>query len=192
MVGKYIIISAPSGSGKSTIVKKIMNHKELNLHFSISVTNRKPRTNEQDGKDYFFLSNEEFQRHIDNNDLLEYEEVYKGLFYGTLKSQIEKSIIEGKNIVFDVDVVGGNSIKNYFKERALSIFIQPPSIQELRSRLLKRGTDSVEMIEKRVAKAKNELMFAHSFDVIIINDHLEKAVEETLSAIKTFLNADKD
>ncbi|HZK03982.1 MAG TPA: guanylate kinase, partial [Bacteroidaceae bacterium] len=190
--GKYIIISAPSGSGKSTIVKKIMNHKELNLHFSISVTNRKPRTNEQDGKDYFFLSNEEFQRHIDNNDLLEYEEVYKGLFYGTLKSQIEKSIIEGKNIVFDVDVVGGNSIKNYFKERALSIFIQPPSIQELRSRLLKRGTDSVEMIEKRVAKAKNELMFAHSFDVIIINDHLEKAVEETLSAIKTFLNADKD
>lgn len=192
MEGKYIIISAPSGSGKSTIVKEIMNHKELNLHFSISVTNRKPRKNERDGKDYFFLSNEDFQRHIDNNDLLEYEEVYKGLFYGTLKNQIEKSNIEGKNIVFDVDVVGGNSIKSHFKERALSIFIRPPSIKELRNRLLKRGTDSIEMIEKRVAKAKNELMFAHSFDVIIINDHLEKAVEETLSAIKTFLYVDKD
>lgn len=191
MKGKSIIISAPSGSGKSTILRKIMEHKELNLYFSISATNRKPRRDEENGRDYYFLSTDEFHRHIENNDFLEYEEVYKGSFYGTLKNQIYQRMTEGINVIFDVDVVGGCEIKRHFKEQSLSIFIQPPSVEELRRRLTKRGTDSAEMIEKRVGKVEEELKFAPLFDIVIINNILEKAVEETLSAIKKFLYGEK-
>lgn len=191
MKGKSIIISAPSGSGKSTILRKIMEHKELNLYFSISATNRKPRRDEENGRDYYFLSTDEFHRHIENNDFLEYEEVYKDSFYGTLKNQIYQRMTEGINVIFDVDVVGGCEIKRHFKEQSLSIFIQPPSVEELRRRLTKRGTDSAEMIEKRVGKVEEELKFAPLFDIVIINNILEKAVEETLSAIKKFLYGEK-
>ena len=191
MKGKSIIISAPSGSGKSTILRKIMEHKELNLYFSISATNRKPRRDEENGRDYYFLSTDEFHRHIQNNDFIKYEEVYKGSFYGTLKNQIYQRMTEGINVIFDVDVVGGCEIKRHFKEQSLSIFIQPPSVEELRRRLTKRGTDSAEMIEKRVGKVEEELKFAPLFDIVIINNILEKAVEETLSAIKKFLYGEK-
>ena len=156
--------------------------------FSISATSRAPRGSEQDGVEYFFLSADEFRRRIAADEFLEYEEVYPDCFYGTLKEQVEKRLDEGMNVVFDVDVKGGCNIKEYFGERALSIFIQPPSIAELERRLVRRGTDSAEMIAKRVAKAAYELTFAQFFDTVIVNDDLETAVEETLTRVKEFLN----
>ena len=170
-MSKLIIFSAPSGSGKSTIINFLLKQ-NLNLYFSISATSRPPRGTEQNGVEYFFLTPEEFKQHIANNDFLEYEEVYPNRFYGTLKTQVEKQLSAGQNIIFDVDVVGGCNIKKFYGDRALSLFIQPPSIDELRNRLQKRGTDSPEIIENRVAKAEFELTFANKFDAVIINDNL--------------------
>ncbi len=185
-LGKLIIVSAPSGSGKSTIIGKIMETYE-NLHFSISATSRPPRGTEQNGVEYFFLSPEEFKQKIENNEFIEYEEVYPDKFYGTLKSQVEKQLKRGENVVFDVDVKGGVNIKNIYKKRALGIYIMPPSIEELRNRLIKRGTDSLEMIEQRIEKAEKELAFADKFDKVVVNDVLDVAVEETLQIVTDFL-----
>lgn len=187
MAGKLIIFSAPSGSGKSTIINFLMKQ-NLNLAFSISATSRPPRGTEQNGVEYFFLTPEEFKKRIENNEFLEYEEVYKDRFYGTLKSQVEKQLEAGQNVVFDVDVKGGCRIKSYYGDRALSVFIQPPSIEELRRRLNGRGTDSAEVIEDRIARAEYELSFAPKFDVIVINDNLEQAEANALEKLKTFLN----
>ena len=186
MKGKLIIFSAPSGSGKSTIINYLMAQ-NLNLAFSVSATSRPPRGAEQHGVEYYFLSAEEFKQRIANDEFLEYEEVYENRFYGTLKAPIEKQLEEGYNVVFDVDVVGGCNIKKYYGERALSIFIQPPSVEELRKRLVGRGTDTPEVIESRIAKAKFELGFADKFDIVIVNDDLEKAKEDTLTTLKKFL-----
>ena len=188
MRGKCLIFSAPSGSGKSTIVNWLLQHPELKMVFSISATSRAPRGTEKDGVEYFFLSADEFRTRIANDEFLEYEEVYSGCFYGTLKEQVEKRLNEGMNVVFDVDVVGGCNIKKYFGNEALSMFIQPPSVKELERRLKARGTDSDEMIAKRVAKAGYELTFAPKFDVVIVNDNLEEAQQKALTVIKSFLN----
>lgn len=188
MPGKLIIFSAPSGSGKSTIINYLLTQ-GLNLAFSISATSRAPRGTERDGVEYFFLSPEEFKQRIANDEFLEYEEVYENRFYGTLKAQVEKQLAKGQNVVFDVDVVGGCNIKKFYGERALSVFIQPPSVEELRRRLVGRGTDTPEVIEDRVAKAEFELGFASRFDVVIVNDDLEKAKAEALQAIGGFLQA---
>lgn len=188
MNGKLIIFSAPSGSGKSTIINYLLKQ-GLNLRFSISATSRPPRGTEQNGVEYFFLSPEEFKEGIANNEFVEYEEVYPGRFYGTLKSQVEKQLAEGQNIIFDVDVVGGCNIKRFYGDRALSVFIQPPSIEELRKRLEGRGTDSPETINSRIAKAEFELSYAPKFDIIVVNDQLEKAEAQTLEAIRNFLNS---
>lgn len=185
---KLIIFSAPSGSGKSTIINYLLTC-GLDLAFSISATSRPPRGKEQHGIEYFFLSPEEFRQRIANDEFLEYEEVYTDRFYGTLKSQVENQLEAGQNVVFDVDVVGGCNIKQFYGNRALSIFIQPPSIEELRRRLVGRGTDSPEIIEDRINKAEFELSFAPKFDVVIINDDLEKAKAETLEVIKGFLQS---
>lgn len=186
--GKGFIISAPSGSGKSTIISWLMQeHPELRLAFSISCTSRPPRGTERHGVEYFFLSPEEFRSRIANNEFLEYEEVYTDRFYGTLKEQVERQMADGQNVVFDVDVKGGCNIKNFFGNRALSIFIQPPSIEELRRRLTGRGTDAADVIEDRIARAEFELSFADKFDVVIVNDDLERAKQDTLAAIQNHL-----
>lgn len=186
MNGKLIIFSAPSGSGKSTIINYLLQQ-NLNLHFSISATSRLPRGTEKDGVEYYFLSPDEFRARIAAGDFLEYEEVYTDKFYGTLKSEVERLLGEGKNVVFDVDVVGGCNIKAFYGERALSLFIQPPSVEELRKRLEGRGTDAPEVIESRIAKAEYELGFASKFDVVVINDDLEQAEAKALQIIKEFL-----
>lgn len=184
-----IIVSAPSGSGKSTIVNWLMKeHPELNLYFSISCTSREPRGTEQNGVEYFFLTEEEFREKIANDEFLEYEEVYAGRFYGTLKQQVERQLEEGQNVVFDVDVKGGVNIKKYYGDRALSLFIQPPSVEELRRRLEGRGTDTPEAIENRLAKAEYELTFAPQFDHVVINDDLETAEQDALQLLQDFLN----
>ena len=169
MAGKLIIFSAPSGSGKSTIINYLLTQ-NLRLRFSISATSRAPRGTEKNGVEY-----------------LEYEEVYTDKFYGTLKSEVERILAEGDNVIFDVDVVGGCNIKKYYGDRALSMFIQPPSIEELRRRLVGRATDAPEVIESRIAKASYELGFASKFDVVIVNDDLEKAKAEALQVIENFI-----
>ncbi len=189
-MGKLIIFSAPSGTGKSTIINWLMaEHKELRLAFSISCTSRQPRGTEKDGVEYFFLSPEEFRQRIANGEFLEYEEVYANRFYGTLKSQVERQASEGQNVVFDVDVKGGCNIKQHYGDRALSVFIQPPSVEELRRRLEARGTDAPEVIDQRIARAEYELGFASQFDRIVINDNLEKAKSEAYDIIRSFLEA---
>ena len=188
MRGKLIIFSAPSGTGKSTIISWLMKeHKELNLAFSISCTSRAPRGTEQNGVEYFFLTPEEFKQRIENDEFLEYEEVYADRFYGTLKAQVERQLEAGQNVVFDVDVKGGVNIKHFYGDDALSIFIQPPSIQELRRRLEGRGTDSPDVIDQRIARAEFELTFADKFDKIVINDILEYAEADALELIQGFL-----
>lgn len=187
LMGKLIIFSAPSGSGKSTIINHLLQQ-DLNLAFSISATSRPPRGTERDGVEYFFLTPDEFRERIARDEFLEYEEVYPGRFYGTLKSQVEKQLAAGQNVVFDVDVVGGCNIKKYYGERALSVFIQPPSVEELRRRLVGRGTDASEVIEDRVAKAEYELEFAPQFDVVVVNDNLEEAQQRAYDVIRNFLN----
>ena len=184
--GKLIIFSAPSGSGKSTIINYLMTQ-NLNLAFSVSATSRAPRGTEQHGVEYYFLSAEEFKQRIANDEFLEYEEVYENRFYGTLKAPIEKQLEEGFNVVFDVDVVGGCNIKEYYGDRALSLFIQPPSVEELRRRLEGRGTDAPEVIQQRIDKAEYELSFAPKFDKIVINDDLATAQAEALGIIKDFI-----
>lgn len=189
MQGKLIIFSAPSGSGKSTIIGRLMQRDELRLAFSISCTSRPPRGKEQDGVEYFFLSPAEFRQRIAAGEFLEYEEVYQDRFYGTLKQQVERQSAEGQNVVFDVDVKGGCNIKKYYGDRALSVFIQPPSVDELRKRLTSRGTDAPDVIEQRLARAEFELGFASEFDRIIVNDDLDRAVSEAYTTIQTFLDA---
>ena len=186
MAGKLIIFSAPSGSGKSTIINYLLQQ-SLRLRFSISATSRAPRGTEQNGVEYYFLTPEEFKARIAKGDFLEYEEVYTDKFYGTLKSEVERILDEGDNVIFGVDVVGGCNIKHYYGERALSVFIQPPSIEELRKRLVGRGTDTPEVIESRIAKAEYELSFADKFDTVVINDDLETAKANALQVIRTFL-----
>jgi len=188
MKGKMLIVSAPSGSGKSTIVQWLMKeHPELRLYFSISCTSRAPRGTEQHGVEYFFLTPDEFKAKIANNEFLEYEEVYENRFYGTLKQQVERQREAGQNVVFDVDVKGGVNIKKYYGDEALSLFIQPPSVGELRRRLEGRATDTAEAIEQRLAKAEYEMTFASQFDRIIVNDDLETAKQEALQVVKEFL-----
>lgn len=186
--GKTIIFSAPSGSGKSTIVQWLMKkHPELKLAFSISATSRKPRGTEEHGVEYFFLTPEEFKQKISEDAFVEYEEVYADLFYGTLKEQVESKLKNGINVLFDVDVKGGCNIKKYFGERALSLFIQPPSLEELRRRLVGRATDTPEMIEERLGKAELEMTYAPKFDKIVVNDELNKAKADTLKLVQDFL-----
>ena len=186
--GKLIIFSAPSGSGKSTIVNYLMReHPELNLAFSISCTSRAPRGTERNGIEYFFLSPDEFRQKISQGEFLEYEEVYQDKFYGTLKLQVDSQANRGENVVFDVDVKGGCTIKKYYGDRALSVFIQPPSIEELRCRLEGRATDAPEVIEQRLQKAKYELTFANKFDKVIVNDDLNTAKAEAYRIVSEFL-----
>ncbi len=190
MEGKLIIFAAPSGSGKSTIINSIMadgGAEDLNLHFSISATSRAPRGEEKNGVEYFFLTPEEFRQKIVNDEFVEYEEVYTDKFYGTLKSQVDKQLASGENVIFDVDVNGAMNIKKLYGKRALSIFIQPPSIEELRDRLEKRATDAPEVIAQRVERAKYELEQAEHFDEVVINDNLEVAKVEARALVEDFL-----
>lgn len=187
MEGKLLIFAAPSGAGKSTIVNFLM-HQGLNTHFSVSSTTRKKRNNEQDGVDYFFISEKEFRHSIVMNEFVEYEEVYKGTFYGTMKSQVESQLERGENVVFDVDVNGGLAIKKHYKERALSIFIMPPSKEELVNRLINRGTDTEEVIESRMQRVDYEISKANEFDRIVVNDNLEQAEHRVFEIVKEFLD----
>jgi guanylate kinase len=186
MDGKLVIISAPSGAGKTTIVKHLLDS-GLNLSFSVSATTRAKRSNETDGEDYFFLTVQEFRRKIENDEFVEWEEVYKDLFYGTLISEVERIWAKGNHVLFDVDVKGGISLKNIFGTNAIAIFIMPPSVAELENRLVKRATDTPEKIRIRVEKAKDELKSADQFDTIIVNHQLDKAKEETLKIVSSFL-----
>ena len=189
MKGKLIIFSAPSGTGKSTIINWLMQeHSELNMAFSISCTSRAPRGTERNGVEYFFLTPDEFRNRIESGEFLEYEEVYADRFYGTLKSQVERQCDEGQNVVFDVDVKGGCNIKEHYGDRALSLFIMPPSVAELRRRLESRATDTPEVIDQRIARAEFEIGFADRFDKLVVNDDLEKAKKLVLEIIEEFLN----
>ena len=186
MRGKLIIFSAPSGAGKTTIVKHLLQQ-NLDLEFSISATSRPPRYNETHTKDYHFISEKEFQQKVKNDEFLEWEEVYSGICYGTLKSEVERIRDLGKNVIFDVDVVGGLNIKKYYGNDALAIFVQPPSVKELQHRLQNRSTETDEKIQMRIEKAEHELSFANQFDVIIINDNLEVAFTEANKLLSDFL-----
>lgn len=185
-MGKAILFSAPSGCGKTTIIKELMQYFDC-FDFSISATSRAPRGEERHGVEYYFLSHEEFKQRVDAGDFLEWEEVYAGTCYGTLKSEVDRIWQEGKVIVFDVDVNGGRNIKRYFGSDALSIFVMPPSMEVLEARLRSRGTDSEEAITKRLARSVEELRQAPQFDVTIVNDDLHRAVQEAREVIETFL-----
>lgn len=186
---KLIIFSAPSGSGKTTIVKHLLSIEKFNLAFSISATSRQPRGEEQNGKEYYFLSVEEFKKRIEQNDFLEWEEVYTSNFYGTLKSEVERLWALGKTIVFDIDVMGGLRLKEQFPTQSLAIFVKPPSVEELENRLRQRQTESEDKIKMRIDKALQELSVAHRFDIIIENNILEKALQEAENAVEQFLNS---
>jgi len=185
--GKLIVFSAPSGSGKTTIVKHLLAQEKLGLEFSISATSRDPRGEEQDGADYYFISLEEFKQHIKDEDFLEWEEVYRDNFYGTLKREVHRIWAMGKHVIFDIDVVGGLRIKKKFPERTLAVFVKPPSVDELKIRLKKRSTESEEKINMRIAKASVELATAPQFDYTILNDDLDKALEEARALVKKFI-----
>lgn len=187
--GKLFVFSAPSGSGKTTIVRHLLSKEEFNLDFSISATSRKPRSNEVDGKDYYFMSTREFKDHIKNDDFLEWEEVYRDNFYGTLKTEVERIWASGKHVIFDIDVVGGLEIKKIFPERTLAVFVKPPNIEELKIRLKKRGTESEEKISMRVAKASIEMATAPQFDYIIINNELNSALKDAEDLVANFLKS---
>jgi len=185
-MGKLLIFSAPSGSGKTTIVKEILK-KISNLEFSVSACSRSPRNSEVHGKDYYFLCAEEFRQKIKNQEFVEWEEVYDNQFYGTLKSELNRIWEKGHHVVFDVDVIGGLNIKKQFQANSLSIFIKAPSIESLRNRLINRGTETQDQVKKRIDKAEYEMGFANEFDVVIVNDRLEIAVEEAINKINKFL-----
>ncbi len=188
MAKKVLIFSAPSGSGKSTIVNHILGLYPGSMEFSVSATSRAPRGEEQDGREYYFLTTEEFRKMIAEDKFVEYEEVYEGRFYGTLKSECERIWAAGHVIIFDVDVKGGVNLKKYFGDAALSIFIQAPSVEVLRQRLVNRGTDSPEAIEERVAKAEEEMTYAHQFDYVLVNDELQTAYAESEKVVEDFLD----
>jgi len=189
--GKLIVFSAPSGSGKTTIVRHLLKQKELNLEFSISATSRKKRGDEVDKKDYYFLSLKDFKNNIKNDAFLEWEEVYRDNFYGTLNSEVERIWAMGKHVIFDIDVSGGLRIKRKFPEQTLAIFVKPPSIDELKIRLKKRKTEDIDKINMRVAKASAELATAPLFDCIIINNNLDEALDNAYNVVSTYLNEDK-
>ena len=190
MQGKLIIFSAPSGSGKSTIINKLMSEYGLQGRFSISATSRKPRGSEQDGVEYYFLTEEDFRKRISEGDFLEYEEVYPGCFYGTLRSEVDRTLARGENVILDIDVQGGLNVKKIYGDRALTLFIQPPSIERLRERLERRGTDAPEVIKRRLAKAETELSFAPKYDAVVVNDDLEEACRDAARVIEDFLSTD--
>lgn len=187
--GKLIIFSAPSGSGKTTIVRHLLQQPELNLAFSVSATSRPRRGKEKDGVNYYFITVSEFKKHIKNDDFLEWEEVYRDSFYGTLKSEVERLWAEGKNVIFDIDVVGGLRIKKKFPEQTLAVFVKPPSVDELKIRLKKRSTESDDKINMRVAKASVELATAPQFDKIIKNYDLDIALEEAHQLVEEYVGA---
>ncbi len=185
--GKLIVFSAPSGSGKTTIVKYLLQQKELGLGFSVSATSRPIRSNEIDGKDYYFISAKTFKKHIAQNDFVEFEEVYTDNFYGTLKSEVERIWAAGKHVIFDIDVVGGLNIKKQYPDKTLAIFVQPPSLEVMEKRLRKRNTETEDKIKERVGKAAKELAYAKYFDVVLINDVLEDAQKKAYKLIKQFI-----
>lgn len=185
--GKLIVFSAPSGSGKTTIVRYLLAQKDLDLEFSISATSRAPRENEVDGEDYYFMDLKEFKSHIKNDDFLEWEEVYRDNFYGTLNSEVERIWAMGKHVVFDIDVVGGLDIKRIYPEQTLAVFVEPPSIEELKIRLKKRKTESEDRIATRIAKASIEMATAPQFDHIIVNEDLDTALGEAYELVKDFI-----
>jgi guanylate kinase len=186
MEGKLVIISAPSGAGKTTIVKHLLES-GLNLSFSVSATTRQLRDNEKDGVDYFSLTVPEFKKRIENNEFVEWEEVYKDLMYGTLKSELERIWANGCHVLFDVDVQGGLNLKKKFGSKSLAIFVMPPSIEELENRLTKRATESLEKIRIRIDKAREEMAFASQFDAVLVNHRLDKAKKEALEIVASFL-----
>jgi guanylate kinase len=190
MTGKCVIFSAPSGAGKTTIVKQLLEKPELKLEFSISATTREPREEEIHGKDYYFLTLDDFKNKIDQNALIEYEEVYENSFYGTLKAELERIWEKGNHVAFDIDVNGGLNLKKLFGEKALAIFVMPPSLQILEHRLRGRETDSEDQIKKRLKKAEYELSFAPKFDFQIVNDKLDDSVNEAYQLIKKFMDDD--
>lgn len=189
MDNKIIIVSAPSGSGKSTIINAIITKGEIDLKFSVSATNRKPRQGETDGVHYHFLSDDEFRRHIELDDFVEFEEVYPGRFYGTLRSEVERIINSGHNCILDIDVKGAVNVKKMFGNRALALFIMPPDVATLRRRLESRATDSADEIGRRVAKAEEELSYAPEFDVRVVNDDLATAIAQVEKTITGFINS---
>ncbi|WP_423126666.1 guanylate kinase [Gaoshiqia sp. Z1-71] len=186
MKGKLIIFSAPSGAGKTTIVKHLLQQ-DFNLEFSISATSRAPRHTETHGVDYYFLSPEEFKQKVANDEFLEWEEVYPGICYGTLKSEVDRIRNKGRHVIFDVDVIGGINIKKYYKDEALAVFVQPPSIEELRNRLVGRSTDSPEVIEKRLQKSEYELSFAPNFDTVLISQELAVTLANADKLVTDFI-----
>ena len=188
MGNKVLIFSAPSGSGKSTIVNHILSLNPGSMEFSVSATSRPPRGEEQDGREYYFLTADEFRKYIAEDRFVEYEEVYEGRFYGTLKSECERIWAAGHVIIFDVDVKGGVNLKKYFGDAALSVFIKAPSVEVLRERLIKRGTDSPEAIEERVAKAEEEMTYQPQFDYVLVNDDLNTAYAESEKVVEDFLD----
>lgn len=185
--GKLFVFSAPSGSGKTTIVRHLLEQERLNLEFSISCTSREPRGEEEHGKDYYFISLKDFKQHIKNGDFLEWEEVYRDNFYGTLKTEVERIWAKGKNVIFDIDVAGGLRIKKKFPDHTLAVFVKPPSVDELKRRLKKRQTESDERINMRIAKASVELATAPQFDVIIKNHDLQTALAEAEELVENFI-----
>ena len=189
--GKLIVFSAPSGSGKTTIVRHLLAQADLNLEFSISAATREARGEEVNGKDYYFMSLDQFKQHIKNEDFVEWEEVYRDNFYGTLKSEVERIWAKGKNVIFDIDVAGGLRIKSKFPEETLAVFVKPPSVDELKRRLKERSTESEEKINMRIAKAHVELATAPQFDVIIKNYDLEVALDEAYQLVKEFVTEGK-
>lgn len=186
--GKIIVVSAPSGTGKSTIINAILKKNDIDMRFSVSATNRDPRPGEVDGVNYNFLTTDQFRSLIDQDGFVEWEEVYEGRYYGTLKSEISSAIHEGRNIILDIDVKGALNVKRLYGDKALTLFIMPPSVETLRQRLENRGTETPESLAQRLQKAEFEIGFAERFDTVVINDNLSKAVEETEAQIKNFLN----